>query len=412
MFSADDDEQWQVITQTIDSSDYYILILGHRYGSLTKEGISYTEKEFDYAKKTGVPILSFIQNRNAATKPEHRENDTNKIEKLNCFYEKARAAKMCDSWENKDDLAKQVAVALFKFMRKSPRNGWIRRDERSINVTQELARLSKENSELKKEIETYKNERSQRRPKLEVELSTSATEEIQFVEPKELNIQFNPITEVPSHLQEYVSQDDITEYNSSLPSREFVNKLNRDLKLYDQIANHAYDIEIRVSNSGNVPANGVFIDIQFPSDLLIFDEYQWGDYPAPEYIPPKNPLTLAEEQYEKDKKRALNSIGRMLDSYEPLTQRWFESTLPVMTNFPQIGSRFETVSVDVENNIVTVEIKKLIHTREFVFKNLKVVPLRSGDFSIEVSSISEELEKSIESVLTFNVSSSNLTPST
>jgi hypothetical protein len=83
-----------------------------------------------------------------------------------------------------------------------------------------------------------------------------------------------------------------------------------------------------------------------------------------------------------------------------------------MTNFPQIGSRFETVSVDVENNIVTVEIKKLIHTREFVFKNLKVVPLRSGDFSIEVSSISEELEKSIESVLTFNVSSSNLTPST
>lgn len=42
MFSADDEEQWEIIKETIDSSDYYIIIIGHKYGSLTKEGISYT----------------------------------------------------------------------------------------------------------------------------------------------------------------------------------------------------------------------------------------------------------------------------------------------------------------------------------------------------------------------------------
>ncbi|WP_096156198.1 DUF4062 domain-containing protein [Bacillus sp. FJAT-45066] len=40
MFSAADDDQWTVIQSTIDMSDYYVLILGHRYGSVTDEGIS------------------------------------------------------------------------------------------------------------------------------------------------------------------------------------------------------------------------------------------------------------------------------------------------------------------------------------------------------------------------------------
>jgi len=39
MFSADDAEQWEVIKDTIDMSDYYVVIIGHRYGSVTSEGI-------------------------------------------------------------------------------------------------------------------------------------------------------------------------------------------------------------------------------------------------------------------------------------------------------------------------------------------------------------------------------------
>ncbi|MCD4722204.1 MAG: DUF4062 domain-containing protein [Desulfobacula sp.] len=59
MFSADDDEQWDVIKETINFSDYYIVIIGHRYGSETDTGISYTEKEYDYAKNKKIPILSY-----------------------------------------------------------------------------------------------------------------------------------------------------------------------------------------------------------------------------------------------------------------------------------------------------------------------------------------------------------------
>lgn len=51
MFSAEDEDQWEIIRRTIEVSDYYILVLGLRYGSKkTSEGISFTQKkEYEYA---------------------------------------------------------------------------------------------------------------------------------------------------------------------------------------------------------------------------------------------------------------------------------------------------------------------------------------------------------------------------
>ena len=49
LFPAADEEQWEFIKKVIDDCDYYLLVIGGRYGSVTSEGISYTEKEFDYA---------------------------------------------------------------------------------------------------------------------------------------------------------------------------------------------------------------------------------------------------------------------------------------------------------------------------------------------------------------------------
>lgn len=38
MFSAADDDQWKIIKEAIDSSDFYILIIGNRYGSIAYIG--------------------------------------------------------------------------------------------------------------------------------------------------------------------------------------------------------------------------------------------------------------------------------------------------------------------------------------------------------------------------------------
>lgn len=45
----------------IDMSDYYLLIVAGKYGSIDpEENISYTEKEYRYAVNKGMPILAFL----------------------------------------------------------------------------------------------------------------------------------------------------------------------------------------------------------------------------------------------------------------------------------------------------------------------------------------------------------------
>jgi len=59
MFSAADEQQWKLIQREIDRSDYYIVIVAHKYGSVDN-GISYTEKEYDCASQRQIPILGFV----------------------------------------------------------------------------------------------------------------------------------------------------------------------------------------------------------------------------------------------------------------------------------------------------------------------------------------------------------------
>ena len=88
LFGAANEDQWRIISETIDTSDYYVLIIGQRYGSIIPEGqpdagISYTEKEFRYALDKGIPILAFIIDDNVPVKPEFIEKEH--IEELAAF---------------------------------------------------------------------------------------------------------------------------------------------------------------------------------------------------------------------------------------------------------------------------------------------------------------------------------------
>ena len=61
LFPSADDDQFEFIKQEIASSDYYIVIVGGKYGSLA-DGISFTEKEHEheYALQLGKPVMAFF----------------------------------------------------------------------------------------------------------------------------------------------------------------------------------------------------------------------------------------------------------------------------------------------------------------------------------------------------------------
>lgn len=151
MFSAADEEQWKIIQRQIDDIDYYVILVAHRYGSTTDEGLSYTEKEYDYAVSKGIPVLGFIIDDGAAWPADRVDQDEDKKLSLVNFKEKIKS-KHVNFWSNKDELHARFSIALMKAMVNYPRSGWVKaEDSIGSDVMKELSRLSSENSSLRKE---------------------------------------------------------------------------------------------------------------------------------------------------------------------------------------------------------------------------------------------------------------------
>ena len=88
-FAAADEEQFNIIKKVIDLCDYYILIIGKRYGSINEStGISYTEMEYEYAKAQNIPILVFAINDSVELPQDKKETSPERIAALKRFREK------------------------------------------------------------------------------------------------------------------------------------------------------------------------------------------------------------------------------------------------------------------------------------------------------------------------------------
>jgi hypothetical protein len=59
-YPATDDRGWKIIEQTIDASDYYVVIVAGTYGSIrATTGLSWTEEEYEDARAQRKTILAF-----------------------------------------------------------------------------------------------------------------------------------------------------------------------------------------------------------------------------------------------------------------------------------------------------------------------------------------------------------------
>lgn len=59
-FAISTNENFDGIKELIDDSDFMVLILGKEYGSCDENGISWTEREYDYALESNTDVLAII----------------------------------------------------------------------------------------------------------------------------------------------------------------------------------------------------------------------------------------------------------------------------------------------------------------------------------------------------------------
>lgn len=152
-FPAANEEQFAVIKRLIDRCDYYILILGGRYGSIEpKTGKSYTQLEYEYALEKNIPVAAFYHkniDEIASNKVEKTEEGFVKLQGFKTLIQK----KLCKTWSESYELAFKVNSTLDFMFENYPRTGWVKADEvSSAEANKELISLRKENDLLKSKI--------------------------------------------------------------------------------------------------------------------------------------------------------------------------------------------------------------------------------------------------------------------
>src|SRR5271169_5795336 len=104
LFPAADEEQLAFIKRVIDDCDYYLLIIGGRYGSVTQAGISYTEQEYDYALSRRLKIIALLhENPNDISWGKSERNPALR-EKLQQFRDKVATGRLVKYWKSATDL--------------------------------------------------------------------------------------------------------------------------------------------------------------------------------------------------------------------------------------------------------------------------------------------------------------------
>lgn len=152
LFPASDDDQWTLIKRVIDECDYYIVIIGGRYGSLGPKGISYTEQEYRYAVDSGKPVIAFLHKDPTKISVGKSEPTPELAAKLKEFRDMTQK-KVCKYWETPADLGSVVSRSLVRLINTHPAPGWIRADKAAAAIAAtEVLRLRKTIEELQAQI--------------------------------------------------------------------------------------------------------------------------------------------------------------------------------------------------------------------------------------------------------------------
>ena len=151
--------QWDVITRMIDECDFYLLMIGGRYGSIdAAAGISYTEKEYEYAKQRNTPVLALIKDPHSITgdKTDFGDDKHEKQKKLDEFREKVKSdGNTIDFYKDLNGLKYAASQTLRKAVEYARQDaGWVRYADVAAVINEKVKERELAASELVSDRET------------------------------------------------------------------------------------------------------------------------------------------------------------------------------------------------------------------------------------------------------------------
>ena len=382
-FSATNEEQWQIIKETIDVSDYYVLIIGRKYGSTvldgTDVGISYTEKEFNYALEKGIPIFAFIMDDKAKVDGSGIESDPQKLIRLNAFIERVKTDRIVSFWKNEDDLCAKLSQTLYKAMTRGSRPGWVRTTDfnieeshaRILELVERVHVLEKLNADLKIE--------NNRKPSLRVEAKADNS-------LKNINLSIKD-NEIHFRVTSVYMEDALNGIDYKDSAGNTVHCSPDDVKKFRYLYKNGFCIGFFIHNDGNAKASGVRVHLQFPNELLVISLAEIEEFRA------KDMITFSKDAYE-------NWDSRFLEPQNTEVKSEVENPFISLDELCMNDELATILDPSYSDEVVSIFPGEVIFDKEEVrhfdydtADGIYILPTKAGVFEIKVSILCNEMAK-------------------
>lgn len=156
IFPASSQSQMDFITRVIDRCDYYVLIVAGKYGSISENGKSYTEEEYEYAVSKGIPVLSLVHQNPESLAKDKTETEPALQAKLADFATRVAKEAVVDYWNTPDEAATKALAALSQAVVSHPGVGWTRASAvAGEDLLREINELRKDKEQLEERVRNF-----------------------------------------------------------------------------------------------------------------------------------------------------------------------------------------------------------------------------------------------------------------
>lgn len=390
LFSAADEDQWDVISQTIDTSDYYVLIIGSRYGSIIPAGnpdagISYTEKEFNHAVSKDIPVLAFILDETVAASTPSGES-AEACAKLREFKDQVKTGRYVKFFNNADQFATFLSQSIHKALQRGNRPGWVRTTEfdieeshaKILQLMDRVHTLEALNADLKVE--------NNRKPDLLITYRRDPA-----CEDEEGHLYGNE-PEIKDGVVYFkvkpVYLDDVKDGVTYMDTwgREISVSYN-DVRLLRYFFQNGFSLLYHISNSGTARATGVRVHMEIPDGLLIVSNQEIHTYTG------RPAINCSEEEYESRMKVLFPPDGYE-GGLEDNGENPFISIDELIVN-DDIADLLDPGEVDVSDGEINLKFPEIAHKDSAFYRGAYLIPTCPGDYEIKCTIMCNELADAI-----------------
>lgn len=377
LFAASNQSQWEVIKNWIEDSDIYMLILGARYGSIEpSSGKSYTQLEYEYAMELNKPAFSVVIDKEQIANLPNRYVESENPEKLEAFRKLLTDTTLVEFFKDTKDIENSVLKSLRNIEINSEERlvGWVRADKHQENTSLKI---------------------NQREPRLALKLNDGHPINIKLENPTDIDlVKHEPILEIPSYLEGFLSQEEVAEYNEKIDKIDYSEYRNLKILTHNYKVN-ALPLAIEMSNNGTLCASKVRATIEFPSFVIVKEVEKinsliekWENELA-NISNIQNPVELAQKRYDHSQKPRSGSVFEMAVLHPDLqasidrfaSQRLLRNESAYKLKNMLVPNKLHYLN----DNKIIINFNELMHEDSVTIKDYSLIPLNTGEAVIKIT---------------------------